>query len=125
VVARRDDRDGQYDLLTAALMGMAVGAGITYMLRRGPSGRPIAPVLRGAGRAVAWAGRNAWSAGRRGASWAGDRGEELWEQIPRDEIRRGVSSRVSSAREAIDDAVESEIRSLRKAVRRRRKQLGL
>src|SRR3954466_1472114 len=86
--ARRDDRDGQYDLLTAALMGMAVGAGITYMLRRGPSGgRPIAPVFRGAGRAVAWAGRNAWSAGRRGASWAGDRGEELWDQIPRDEIR--------------------------------------
>lgn len=107
-------------------MGMAVGAGITYMLRRGPSGRrPIAPMFRGAGRAVAWAGRNAWTAGRRGASWAGDRGEELWEQIPRDEIRRGVSRRVSAAREAIDDAVESEIRSLRKAVRRRRKQLGL
>lgn len=107
-------------------MGMALGAGITFMLRRGPSGRrPINPALEGAGRGLAWAGKNAWKAGSRGASWAGERGSELWEKVPRDEIRRGVSHGYESARESIDDAVETELRALKRAIRRRRKQLGL
>lgn len=107
-------------------MGMAVGAGLTYVLRRGPSGRrPIAPALSGAGRGLAWAGKHAWKAGSRGASWAGDRGGEMWEKVPRDEIRQSVSRGYSSAKEAIDDTVESELRSLRRALRKRRKQLGL
>ena len=46
-------RDAQYDLLTAALIGAAIGATATLLLRRGPSGsRPVTPVLRGA----KWAG---------------------------------------------------------------------
>jgi hypothetical protein len=107
-------------------MGMALGAGITFMLRRGPSGRrPIIPALEGAGRGLKWAGRNAWKAGSRGAKWAGEHGEELWERVPRDEIRRGIAHGYSSAKDSIDDVVESELRSLRKAIRRRRKQLGL
>jgi hypothetical protein len=105
---------------------MAVGAGITYMLRRGPSGRrPISPALAGAGRGLAWAGRNAWNAGSRGASWAGERGGEVWDKLPRDEIRRGVSRKLSSAKDAIDDAVDAELHALRRSIRRRRKQLGL
>src|SRR4030081_1797578 len=53
-------RDAQYDLLTAALIGAAIGATATLMLRLGPSGqRPVAPVLRGA----RWAGREALAAG--------------------------------------------------------------
>lgn len=124
--ARAGDHEAQYDLLTAALMGMAVGAGITYMLRRGPSGRrPISPALSGAGRGLAWAGKNAWNAGARGASWAGERGGEMWDKVPRDEIRDGIRRGYSTAKEAIDDTVESELRSLRRALRRRRKQLGL
>jgi hypothetical protein len=120
------DREAQYDLLTAALMGMALGAGITFMLRRGPSGRrPIGPALDGAGRGLAWAGKRALKAGSRGASWAAEHGEELWDKVPRDEIRRGVSRGFSSAKESIDDAVEAELRALRRAIRRRRKQLGL
>ena len=107
-------------------MGIAVGAGITYILRRGPSGRrPISPVLDGTGRGLAWMGKQAAVAGRAGASWAGEHGAELWDRLPRDEIRRSVEQRVSRAKDAIDDAVETEIRSLRKAVRRRRKQMGL
>ena len=126
VVALDGDREGQYDLLTAALMGMALGAGITYVLRRGPSGRrPISPALDGAGRGLAWAGRNALKAGSLGASWAGERGSELWDKVPRDEIRRTVSKNLENARETIDDAVESELRALRRSIRRRRKQLGL
>src|SRR5207248_1997885 len=88
---RRNDQDGEYDLLTAALMGMAVGAGITYMLRRGPAGRrPIAPLLGGTGRGLAWMGKHAATAGRAGASWAGAQGAELWDRVPREEIRRNV-----------------------------------
>ncbi len=107
-------------------MGVAIGAGITFILRRGPSGRrPISPMLVGAGRGVAWAGRKGLKAGVVGANWAVDRGEELWDRVPRDEIRRGVDRHLSSAKEAIEDAVDSELRSLRKSIRRRRKQLGL
>lgn len=107
-------------------MGIALGAGITFMLRRGPSGRrPIGPALDGAGRGLAWAGKNAWKAGSRGANWAGERGGEVWDKIPRDEIRDGVSRGFSSAKESIDEAVEAELHALRRAIRRRRKQLGL
>src|SRR4030081_2523427 len=64
-------REAQYDLLTAALIGAAIGATATLLLRRGPSGqRPVAPVLRGA----KWASRGAMRAGSRGASWARERG---------------------------------------------------
>jgi hypothetical protein len=107
-------------------MGIALGAGITFLLRRGPSGRrPIVPALEGAGRGLKWAGTNAWKAGSRGARWAGEAGEDLWERVPRDEIRRSVRDGYESARDSVDDVVESELQSLRKAIRRRRKQLGL
>jgi hypothetical protein len=107
-------------------MGAALGAGITFMLRRGPSGRrPISPALERAGRGLKWAGANAWKAGSRGAKWAGEQGEELWERVPRDEIRRGVRHGYETAKDSIDDVVDAELRALRKAIRRRRKQLGL
>lgn len=107
-------------------MGLALGAGITYMLRRGPSGRrPISPALEGAGRGLKWAGTHAWKAGSRGAKWAGEQGEELWEKVPRDEIRSGVRDGYESARDSVDGVVEAELRSLKRAIRRRRKQLGI
>lgn len=107
-------------------MGVALGAGITFMLRRGPSGlRPISPALEGAGRGLKWAGSRAWKAGSRGAKWAGEQGEDLWEKVPRDEIRRGARRGYESAKSSIDDVVESELKGLRRAIRRRRKQLGL
>jgi len=107
-------------------MGIALGAGITYMLRRGPSGRrPIMPALEGAGRGLKWAGANAWKGGSAGAKWAGEQAEDLWEKVPRDEIRRSMRDGYESARDTVDGVVESELRSLKRAIRRRRKQLGL
>src|SRR5882762_1311680 len=77
-----DGRDAQYDLLTAALIGAAIGATATLLLRRGPSGqRPMAPVLRGA----KWAGREALAGATAGAEWARSRGGELLDRIPADE----------------------------------------
>ena len=129
----RGERDAEYDLLTAALIGVTIGAGLTYVLRRGPSGkRPMTPVMLGVGRGASWAGKQAARAGTRGARWTKQRGGELWDRIPRDEIRNQVSEyreQVSDylgrAREAIDDVVESELKDLRRSVRRQRKRLGI
>ena len=115
-------RDAQYDLLTAALIGAAIGATATLMLRRGPSGeRPMAPVLRGA----RWAGREALSAGAAGADWARTRGGELLDRIPSDEIEESLRETVGEARDRIDGFVRSELGDLRRAVRRQRKRLGV
>jgi hypothetical protein len=127
VRAREDDaRDAEYDLLTAALIGLTIGAGLTYVLRRGPSGRrPLTPALYRVGRGARWAGRRGAAAGATGARWAAEHGEELWDRIPRDAIRKEMKEYVGRAREAIDDVVESELRDLRRAIRRQRKRLGI
>ena len=122
----RDDHENEYDLLTAALIGATIGAGLTYVLRRSHSGqRPLTPMLRGLGKGAAWTGERAAKYGLAGARWAVDRGDELWDRIPRRAIREHVSDYVTRAREAIDDAVESELKDLRRAVRRQRKRLGI
>jgi len=118
--------EAEYDLLTAALIGMTIGAGLTFMLRRGPSGRrPVTPMMYGVGRGAAWAGRKAARAGAAGARWSRKRGADAWDRIPRDEIRDHVSEYAGRAREAIDDVVETELKDLRRAIRRQRKRLGV
>jgi len=112
----------EYDLLTAALLGALVGAGMTMLFRRGPKGyRPVGPIMKMTGRGL----RTAGVASAKGARWLGDRGEELWDRIPRDEIADRMGGYLESAREAIDDAVSHEVSDLRKAIRRRRRKLGL
>jgi hypothetical protein len=150
-----EDREQQYDLLTAALIGAAVGAGLTLLLRRGPSGRrPVGPLIRYAGKGAALAGvagmggaRWAGERGLEGARWAGDRamegarwagpraqrgfraamerGEELVDRIPVDAMVDQVRDYVDTARDAINDVVKDELTDLRKAVRRQRKRIGI
>ncbi|HEY4219650.1 MAG TPA: hypothetical protein VGM67_21100 [Gemmatimonadaceae bacterium] len=121
-----DGHESEYDLLTAALIGMTIGAGLTFMLRRGPSGRrPVTPVMLGVGRGAAWASRNAAKYGAAGARWSRRRGAEAWDRVPRDEIRDHVTEYAGRARHAIDDVVESELKDLRRAIRRQRKRLGV
>jgi hypothetical protein len=150
-----EEREQQFDLLTAALLGAAVGAVVTLIFRTGPSGRrPISPIVHGAGRGAKWAalaglegarwaGDRAapgarWAAerGRDGARWAGektargyraarDRGEDLIESIPVEDITDSVREYVDGAREAINDVVRHEMNDLRKAVRRQRKRIGI
>src|SRR5688500_1796071 len=108
-------REEQYDLLTAALIGLFIGVGATAMLRRGPRGhRPIGPIVRGAGRGAMWAGKQ----GARGARWAAERGEELWDRVPTEEIQERMQEYMESARDSIGEVVEHELRDLRKAIRR-------
>ena len=150
-----EEREQQFDLLTAALLGAAVGAVVTLIFRTGPSGRrPISPVLSATGKGAKWAalagldgargaGARAspgacWMAARPrdGARWAGEksargyraareRGEELVESLPVDDIADSVREYVDGAREAINDVVRSEMNDLRKAVRRQRKRIGI
>ena len=150
-----EEREQQFDLLTAALLGAAVGAVITLIFRTGPSGRrPISPIVSATGKGAKWAalaglegarwaGERAapgakWMAehGRDSARWAGEksargyraareRGEELVDAIPVDEIADSVREYVDGAREAINDVVRSEMTDLRKAVRRQRKRIGI
>lgn len=117
-----ESRDAQYDLLTAALLGVAIGAGTTLLLRRGPSGRrPLTPAWRVARRGARVGARMAG----RGARMAWDRGVDLWERIPREEIEERLRDYFDSARDSIEEAVASEVKDLRKAIRRRRRKLGL
>ena len=150
-----EEREQQYDLLTAALIGAAVGAGLTLLLRRGPSGRrPVGPLIRYAGKGAAlagmagmggarWAGERGiegarWAGERamEGARWAGprakrgfraamERGEELVDRIPVDDMVEQVRDYVDTARDAINDVVKDELTDLRKAVRRQRKRIGI
>lgn len=120
------DRDQQYDLLTAAVLGAVIGAGAALMLRRGPSGRrPLAPLARAAGGAAVGAARWANKRGRRGARWAARRGADLWDRVPVDTIREEIGDALEAARDTVADVVESELRDLRKAIRRQRKRLGV
>jgi hypothetical protein len=139
------EREEQFDLLTAAVIGMAVGAGIALLIRRGPSGiRPIVPVMGAVGtgarlaggaslRGARWAGdtlepaaRWAGKRAKRGGRWAREHGEELAEQLPSvDDVTDVVREYLDAAREAINDTVERETRGLRKAIRRQRKRVGV
>jgi hypothetical protein len=111
----RDDAiglEGNYDLLTAALLGVAIGVGTTFLLRRGPSGRrPIAVGASGATLPLRVAGRRVAGAFR--------------EPSRREAVERQVRSFMEAARDRIDDAVESELRDLRGALKRQRKRLGI
>jgi gas vesicle protein len=119
-------REQQYDLLTAAVLGAVIGAGAALLLRRGPSGRrPLAPFARVAGGAAVGAARWAGKRGRRGAQWAAKRGGEMWDRVPVDAVREELGDALDSAREAVADVVETELRDLRKAIRRQRKRLGV
>jgi len=103
-----------------------IGAGAALLLRRGPSGRrPLAPFARAAGSAALTAARLANKGGRRGARWAAKRGGQLWDRVPVDAVREEIGDAMDSAREAVADVVESELRDLRKAIRRQRKRLGV
>lgn len=68
-----------------------------------------------------WASRRA----ARGARWVADRGEALWDRVPVEEAREQVADYIETARDAIADTVESELRDLRRAIRRQRKKLGV
>jgi hypothetical protein len=130
---RMKTHDHEFDLLTAALMGLTLGVAATLLLHRGASGRrPISAGLSAAGRGAQWAGL----AGLAGAKLAGgamargtrrgvERGAELVDELPLDDISERIGDYLHAAKGAIEDTVMGELQDLRKAVRRQRKRLGI
>ncbi len=115
------------------LLGVAVGTVVTLLFRTGPRGRrPMTAALLAAGegakRAAPYAAKGARWAGARaaeGGRWARDRGGEMWDRVPAEEMVDGVGEYLASARDTINEVVSDELRDLRKAVKRRRKALGI
>lgn len=60
-----------------------------------------------------------------GASWVRGRGDDIAERLSPDEVSSQVRKYLGDARERISEAVEDEIRDLRRAIRRRRRKLGV
>ncbi len=60
-----------------------------------------------------------------GAKWARHRGDDLADRLSPDELTGEVRKYLGEARERISDAVETELRDLRRELRRRRRKLGV
>lgn len=129
-------RDEDLDLLTAALIGLTVGVGVTLLIRRGPSGRrPLLSGMELAGRGARIAG----VAGMSGAKFAGEagrvaarnakrgwsRGMEWASDLPLDDMGDQLRDYLDAAKGAIEDTVSGELQDLRKSIRRRRRRLGI
>jgi len=116
-VPTASERSGHYDLLTAALIGAAVGVSATLLIRG--SRRRAEPEL---GPAVRAAARKARVSGTR---WAKEQGEALWDRVPHEEIVDAMKSYAETARDTLDKAVERELAALRKQFRRQRRRLHI
>jgi hypothetical protein len=103
----------------ATLAGLAGLGGARWAGERGLEGARWAGdrAIEGA----RWAGPRA----KRGLRTAMERGGELVDRIPVDDMVEQVRDYVDTARDAINDVVKDELDDLRKAVRRQRKRIGI
>jgi hypothetical protein len=120
------------DLLTAALIGLTVGVGVTLLFRaampsRGSGSRGMSLAGRGAELAslagVAGAGMARKAA--RGARRGYDRGMEMAEDMSLDGVGEQLRDYFEAAKAAVEDTVSGELQDLRKSIRRRRRRLGV
>ena len=119
-----ESREGQYDLLTAAVLGVAVGAGLMMLVSGGrKSGSTLRRLRRKPMARVA--AMAAGKAGREGARWAARRAREMADAVDPEGLRDQLGDYVSAARDQIDHAVATEVRDLKRAIRRQRRKLGI
>ena len=111
--ARQDASQERYDLLTAALIGAAVGATAMLLVRR-PAKRHVLGSLADIG--IAKAGRSALKVGAGAGRAAGPMVREAAENL---------GDYVRTARSAIDEFLADEVRDIKKAIRRGRRRAGL
>ncbi len=119
---RHRRNDASTDVLLAIGVGLALGAGLALVAReRARRRRPMARLERFARSGVKGARRLR----DRGTRWALEKGESIRDGVPVSEIGDSVADYLETARQSIDDAVNREIRDLRRAIRRERKRLGV
>lgn len=103
VVHVPDTRRKDGSMMGAVVIGALVGAGVAWLLRRGPDGtRAIDPALDATGRGM----RRAWRRGRAAAA-----------ELPFEDGR----ALAEDARDRVLDAFNRELRALRRVVRRQRR----
>jgi gas vesicle protein len=124
----RGSRDEELDLLTAALLGGVIGAAAGFLLRPRPRPRGVFGKLDMATERAAKRARHVRKqVGRQAkdsASWVRGRGDAIADHFTPD-VGDQMKKYLGDARERISDAVEEELRDLRKAIRRRRRKLGV
>ena len=121
-------RDEQLDLLTAAVLGGVIGAVAGFLLRPRPRPRGVLAALEMAPGRTGRGARQVRKLGKRaagGAEWVRERGADVAGALSPDEVKDHLREYLGEARERITDAVEEELRDLRRAIRRRRRKLGV
>jgi hypothetical protein len=122
-------RDEDFDLLTAALIGLTVGVGVTMLFRRRP-----APARTSLMRGLELAGKGAGMASLAGAAGSrlahkaaegARRGMDWAEDLSLDGVGEQLHDYFEAAKGAIEDTVSGELQDLRKSIRRRRRRLGI
>jgi len=117
--------DEQLDLLTAALLGAAIGAAAGFVLRPRPKRSRLVRAVENAERAGRDAGKSAGRFRKRVGRQAVEGAGWVREHVAPADPRREIGRYMGEARERISDAVEEEIRDLRRAIRRQRRKLGV
>lgn len=119
------------DLLTAALIGLTIGVGVTMLFRRrAPERGALARGMDMVGRSASLAslaGAGARMAGRAadGARRGYERGAEMAEDFSLDGVGEQLRDYFDAAKAAVEDTVSGELQDLRKSIRRRRRRLGV
>ena len=122
-------RDEDLDLLTAALIGLTLGVGVTLLVRgrsapRSPLSRRVDEVVDRGARIASLAG-SAGSGMARKAARGARRGMEWAEDISLDGVGEQLHDYFEAAKGAVEDTVSGELQDLRKSIRRRRRRLGI
>ncbi len=114
--------DHEVELITAGVIGIAVGA-CAALLLRGQRGRGSFSVggrsmgdLRAAIRKGSRAGERM---GERGAEWVREKGHQAWDRVPHEAVAEHLQDYLHGAHRTLDRAVSRELRELRRTLRRR------
>ena len=116
---RMHHRNNSVDMAAVAVIGIAVGLTALFLLRRN---RSVGHALHAAGRDL----RRAGSAASRNMAHQMRRGMKRGQEMVGDmEIGDHLRDYLESAKETVEDTVAREMRDLKRAIRRRRRRMGL
>jgi gas vesicle protein len=122
-------REQELDLLTAAVLGGVIGAAAGFLLRPRPRPRGVFGKMdmasERAARRVRQARKQVGRQASEGSTWVRGRGDAIADRFAPDDAADQVKKYLGEARERITEAVEEELSDLRKAIRRRRRKLGV